>query len=140
MYDWLSKFCNRNLCCHNEVPNLSWNGYLKCLQEKTKRILTNVDSVHRTLHAKRWHRKMMGFVYKPAIIPPCSYCRMCCNVPVDRQYRTTVTILIKLLLINRHINHYNARIRQVSGTNIFYCMQQLIALSIGTAGDGVSLY
>lgn len=35
------------------------NGFLKCLQEKknTKRILTNVDNVHRTLHAKRWNGK-----------------------------------------------------------------------------------
>lgn len=89
--------------------------------------------------------KMMGFIYKPVIIPPCSNCRIYSHgvlqyVPVDRQYNTTMTILIKLLLIYRHINHYNARIRQVSGTNIFYCMQQLIVLLIGTAGVGVSLY
>lgn len=115
------------------------NGYLKCLQEKkTKKILTNVDVAHRTLHAKQWQRKMMGFVYKPVIIPPCSNCRI--YSPVVRQYNTTMTILIKLLLIYRHINHYNARIRQVSGTNIFYCMQQLIVLLIGMAGVGVSLY
>lgn len=53
------------------------NGYLKCLQEKKNpKILTNVDVAHRTLHAQRWHRKMMGFVYKPVIIPPCSNCRI----------------------------------------------------------------
>lgn len=53
------------------------NGYLKCLQEKNpKKILTNVDVAHRTLHARRWHREMMGFVYKPVIIPPCSNCRI----------------------------------------------------------------
>lgn len=53
------------------------NGYLNCLQEKKNpKILTNVDVAHRTLHARRWHRKMMGFVYKPVIIPPCSNCRI----------------------------------------------------------------
>lgn len=53
------------------------DGYLKMsAMGKKQKILTNVDVAHRTLHAQRWQRKMMGFVYKPVIIPPCSNCRI----------------------------------------------------------------
>lgn len=75
---WLSKFCNRNIRCHNEVPNLSWKWLLKmsARKKKTQKILTNVDVATRTLHAKQRQKKMIGFVYKPVIIPPCSNCRI----------------------------------------------------------------